>query len=146
MKKIKEEQIARQRERQRESVKRYQDSRRSKEPSRYAKKMAVGMEQCRKNHGYRCILTGSRNIVVAHLLGRRTRYKRYDPTDPRNMFCITPALHTGKDSYDEHTSVPKRIEWLRGYGLHNLAERLIWLTTPDDRALAISHNETEANI
>lgn len=146
MKKTREQQIARQQERQRESVQRYQVRRRTKEPSKYSQKMAEGMRKCREQYGYKCVLTDSPNIVVAHLLGRQTRYTRYDPTDPKNMFCIQPRFHTGPGSYDEHTAVPRRIEWLREHGLIRLAERLIWLTTPDDKVSAKSQPETEANL
>ncbi|PJZ51605.1 hypothetical protein [Leptospira adleri] len=115
----------------RESAKRYQESRRTKEPTKAAKRMKDGMNKRRKMD-QRCLVTGSNNFVVCHLLGRRTRYTKYVPWDPLNMFCLNASLHTGKGGYDENTSVDARLEWLRDRNLHEQAERLIYLTTPDE--------------
>jgi hypothetical protein len=143
MKKTREQQMARQRERQRESVKRYMDSRRTKEPSNYSKKMAEGMQKRREIDGFRCILSGATRFDVAHLIGRNVgRYKRYNPLDPKNMMCLNRELHR---DFDKNTNVDKRIDWLREHALHQFAERLIWLTTPDDRDMPKSHYGTEAS-
>lgn len=143
MKKTREQQIARQQERNRESVQKYKDSIKTKEPSSYAKKMAEGMQKRRELDGFRCVLSGATRFDVAHLIGRRVgKYRRYNPLDPKNMLCLNRELHR---DFDKNTNAQKRIDWLREHGLHQFAERLIWLTTPDDRTLPKSHNETEAS-
>lgn len=139
MKRTREEQIQRQRDRQRESVKRYQENRKNREPSNYSKKMADGMQKRREIDGFQCVLSGAKNFDVAHLIPRRVgRYKKYNPTDPKNMVCLNRELHR---DFDSNSSAPKRIEWLRERGLHSQAERLIWLTTPD---VPVTQTETEA--
>jgi hypothetical protein len=69
-----------------------------------------------------CIITGKLGCDAAHLLPRRSPYKRYNPTDRRNIHFLNRDLHNHYDR--ELASVDKKMEFWFNY---NRMDIYLWM-------------------